>query len=487
MKKILPILILIGLSTHLFGQKEDYSIKLKIKGMKDADCFLISYYGSQRFYKDTAKFDVNGVALFTGKKTQLENGIYGVYSGGKILFEILVNEPVIDIQTDTLDYINKMVVNKSNENKLFLNHLHFVNEKQEKAAPLRSKYSDENTSELEKEEIEAQLNTIENDIKKYRLSIIEKHPTTFVAAIFKAMKEPETTEFNSIKNDSLVQVLKYNYYKKHYFDAFDFSDERLLRSPLYHNKLEKYFKSVAYPHPDSLITDVDFVIEKASVNKEMFKYTVHYLIGYYEKSNIMGMDAVFAHIALKYYTHEKAYWADEETINKVQERANKIYPLIIGKKAINLTLIDTASKNWLSMFDQKAAYTILIFWDPECGHCKKELPKIAEYYQTVKDKDVIVYAVSSDHNEAWKKFIRENKLDFINVAVPKEVFIDQKKATEYINKGYTDLNSLNYSNTYDVYSTPQIYLLNKDKEIMAKKLDADILKKVLDRELEKKL
>lgn len=485
MKKILPILILVALTTQVFGQKDDYSIKLKIKEMKEADCFLISYFGNQRFYKDTAKFDANGLAHFTGKKTQLESGIYGVYTGGKVLFEILVDELVIDIETDTLDYIKKMVVKKSDENKLFLEHLLFVGNLQEKAAPLREKHSNENTSEAEKKELEQQLNAIEEDIKKYRLSIIEKQPTTFVAAIFKAMKEPETTEFNEIKNDSLVRVLRYNYYKKHFFDDTDFTDERLLRSPLYHNKLEKYFKSVAYPHPDSIITDVDFVVEKARTNKEMFKYSVHYLINYYEKSKIMGMDAVFAHIALKYYTHKDAYWADSTTIEKVQERATKISPLLLGKKAINLILMDTASKNWVNMYEQKADYTILIFWDPECGHCKKELPKIAEYYETIKNKSVIVYAVSSDHNEAWKKFIRENKLDFINVAVPKDVFEDQKKATEYVLKGYTDLNSLNYGNTYDVFSTPQIYLLNKNKEIMAKKLDAELLKQVLDREVGK--
>lgn len=485
MKKILILLFITGLFNPIFGQKSDYSIKLKIKGMKDADCFLISYFGNQRFYKDTARFDNDGVVHFTGKKLQLESGIYGVYTGGKVLFEILVDEPIIEIETDTLHFVKNMVVKKSVENKLFLEHLLFIENLQEKATTFREKHANSNISDADKKEIETQLNAIESEIKAYRLSIIEKHPTTFVAAIFKAMKEPETNEFNEVENDSLVRVLRYNYYKKHFFDDMDFADERLVRSPLYHNKLEKYFKSVVYPHPDSIIKDVDFVIEKASVNKEMFKYSVHYLINHYEKSKIMGMDGVFAHIALNYYTHEKAYWADSTTIYKVQERAAKISPLVLGKKSINLTLLDTASKNWINMHEQKAAYTILIFWDPECGHCKKELPKIAEYYETIKDKNVVVYAVSSDHNDVWKKFIRENKLDFINVAVPKDVYEDQKKATEYVLSGVTDLKSLNYSSTYDVFTTPQIYLLNKEKIIIAKKLDAELLQQVLDRELGK--
>lgn len=482
MKKLLPILFLISLSITVFGQKNTYSIKLKIDGLKNTDCYLINYYGNQRYYKDTAKVNENGIAHFTGTKT-IESGIYGVFHNGKILFELLVDEPVIEIETDTLNPNKNMVVKKSVENKLFLDHLLHVGKIQENATKLREKHKLETTSAEEKKEIEMQLATIEKQVQDYRLSIIEKHPETFVAALFKAMKEPETNELDTIQNDSILQYTRYQYYKNHFFDDLDFNDDRLVRSPLYHNKIEKYFTKLAYPNPDSINADIDWVVEKAKVNKEIFKYTIHYLINHYEKSKIMGMDAVFTHIALNYYTKEQAYWADEKLIEKVQDKAKKLVPVLIGKTAINLMLLDTAKQNWVNLHKIDKDYTVLIFWDPECGHCKKELPKIAAYYQTIKNKGVAVYAVSSDHNEAWKKFIKENNMDFFNVAVPKEVYEDQQKATEYIVKGYTDLKSLNYTTTYDVFTTPQIYLLDKNKTIIAKKLDSDLLMQVLNKEL----
>lgn len=482
MKKLFPILLLLSLSVSIFAQNNKYSIKLKVEGLKNTDLFLINYYGNQRYYKDTAKVNDKGIAHFTGTKT-IEHGIYGVFHNGRILFEILVNEPIIEIETDTLNPVKNMVVKKSEENKLFLEHLLHVNKIQENASKLREKHKQETTTSEEKNEIEKQLANIEKEVQDYRLSIIEKHPNTFVAALFKAMKEPETTEFDTIQNDSILQYTRYQYYKNHFFDDLDFSDERLLRSPLYHNKIEKYFTKLAYPNPDSINTDIDWVVKKARANKEIFKYTIHYLINHYEKSKIMGMDAVFAHIALNYYTKEDAFWADEKLIEKVQDKARKLSPVLIGKKAINLILMDTSKANWIDMYKLDKEYTILIFWDPECGHCKKELPKIADYYQSIKDKSVAVYAVSSDHNEAWKKFIRENNMDFYNVAVPKDVYEDKQKATEYVAKGYTDLKSLNYSTTYDVFTTPQIYLLNKDKVIIAKKLDSELLKQVLNKEL----
>ncbi len=481
MKKLLAILFITSFSLVGYAQNNPYKIKLNIKGMHDSTCYLISYFGNQRYYKDTATFDKNGIVVFSGKK-QLESGIYGVYTGGKVLFEIVVSEPVIDITTtDSDNYIKGMKVNKSQENKIFVDHLKYATPKQQETIKLRKQYDDESTKKAKKKEIEKQLIKIDKEIKDYQLNIIKKYPKSFVAEIFNAMIEPETPDFKNVKNDSLVKRLRYDYYKKHFFDHINFSNARINRTPIYHNKLEKYFKSVVFPQPDSIIKDVDFVIDKAKASDDLFKYTVHYLINKYERSNIMGMDAIFVHIALKYYTKELAFWVDNDQIEKVQERAKKLEPLLIGKKAINLSLLDTSGTKWHNFYEIKSNYTILIFWDPECGHCKKELPKLSEYYNTVKDKSVSVFAVSSDYNEVWKKFIRDNKLDFINVAVPKDVYKDQKKATEYIVKGFTDLKSLNYSNTYDVYSTPQIYLLDKDKKIIAKKLDTELLKEVLER------
>ena len=300
------------------------------------------------------------------------------------------------------------------------------------------------------------------------------------------MKEPEAPAYDEIKNDSLKRYKKYIYIKEHYFDDVDFSDARINYTPLYHNKIEKFFKQVVVPAPDSIIKEADILIAKSKSNDEIFKYTVHYLLSHYERSKIMGMDAVFAHIGMNYYTHELAFWADSTQIEKVQERARKITPLVLGKKAINLSLLDT-SNVWQQLYKVESEYTVLVFWDPDCGHCKKELPKLSQYTDSLKAHiGIKVYAVSSHHTKEWKNFIKDHKLEFINVSVPQEVYKDEKIATEYVIKGYTDLRSLNYHQTYDVYSTPQIYLLDKTKKILGKKLDTELLKEVIKKEERKR-
>ena len=486
MKKLLPILLILCFSLAGFSQNKGYKIKMKVNGMQDSTCFLINYFGNKRYYKDTAQFNKEGVIIFSGEE-QHHGGIYTLYSGNKILFEFVINnEPVIELETDTNDYLGNMKVKKSKENEIFFGHMKFITNKQKESQPYREKLNDKSTSDKEKKAISEKLAKIGKEVNNYRLDIIKKYPDLFVSVIFKTMKEPEAPTFEEIESDSLKRLLRYEHIKTRFWDDVDFSDARINYTPLYHNKLEKYFKSIVYPMPDSIIKEVDILISKAKANDDIFKYTVHHLLSYYERSKIMGMDAIFSHIGLNYYTHELAFWADSAQIEKVQDRARKIAPLLIGKQAINLSLLDTSGNNWVNMYrDVKAEYTVLIFWDPDCGHCKKELPKLAHYMDSIKDiLDVKVYSVSSHHNEEWKNFIKDNNLDFINVAVPQEVYKDQQKATEYIIKGLTDLKSLNYNTTYDIFTTPQLYLLDKDKKIIAKKLDTGLLKTVLKKEEE---
>lgn len=485
MKKVFSAVVVLLLTTSTFYAEKGTTIKIKVKGLKNKTCYLAGYFGNKQYYKDTATTDANGICVFE-RTPAFEGGVYSFVESNRLLFEIVVNEASINMETDTIDYVGNMVINKSEENKIFYEHLAFVNQQQKKIQPLREELKDEKLKEKRKKEIQEELQTIDNATKKYRVDVMEKHPSTFVAKMFLTMKETDVPEFDDEKDDEKRRTLKYEHLKANFFKDVDFSDDRLIRTPIYHNKIEKYFKSVVYPHPDSIIHEADRVIKLAEVNDDIYKYTVHYITTHYERSKIMGMDAIFSHMGLKYYTHEKAFWLDSNQVEKIREKATKLQPLLMGKKAINLSLLDTSGTKWRSIDEIQSDYTILIFWDPDCGHCKKELPKIAEYYKTIKDKSVSVFAVSSDHNSAWKKFIRENELDFINVAVPKEVYEDQSVASEYIIKGYTDLKSLNYHSTYDVYSTPQFYLLDKNKTIIGKKFDVELLEKILTNEFEKK-
>jgi thiol-disulfide isomerase/thioredoxin len=182
----------------------------------------------------------------------------------------------------------------------------------------------------------------------------------------------------------------------------------------------------------------------------------------------MGYDKVFVHIAERYYLTKEAFWADSTLQAKIHERVMKIKPNILGVPAHDLVMPDTSLKLH-RLYDIKAKYTILAFWDPTCSHCKTEIPKLYQYYDSVKTKGVSieVFSVGIESDiELWKKFLVEKKLHWINVS---------------------DLyNQTNFRSFYDIYSTPVIYLLDEKKNIIAKRLDTEKIRDFIENEEKKK-
>jgi peroxiredoxin len=186
----------------------------------------------------------------------------------------------------------------------------------------------------------------------------------------------------------------------------------------------------------------------------------------------MGMDAVFVHQVEKYYVTWKAYWVDSTTNQKIIHRGMTLRPLLLEKPAPPVIMQDTMDKNF-SLYEIKSKYTLVVFWDPDCGHCQKVIPKLKEVYDAkLKARGVTVYSVDiEDNDEKWKKFIKEKQLNFINV---------HDKYKQYF------LREL-----YDIYSTPVIYLLDENKRIKGKRMDVDQLDGFIEhlekvKELEKK-
>lgn len=466
MRRIAFFLIFVFASVASFaGGKDAYLIKVKLNGLKDTVCYLGNHFGDKQYIRDTARIDSKGNAVFKGNK-KLDGGIYLIITPSKKYFEIIVNDDQdFGVETDTLEFIKNAKITGSEENKLFFEYLNFVSKKHTEVTPFRALYEKNKGNDSAKFYLD-KINAIDKEVKDYKINHQNKYPQHVITAIFKATKEIDIPETPKLANGRSDSTFAYRYYKAHFFDNIDFSDDRLLRTPIFHQKLEQYMKNMILQMPDSINKEADMIIAKAKKgNKEIFKYCVWYITNTYETSNIMGMDAVFVHMAENYYTYEQAFWVDSTQIFKIRDRARILKPLLIGKVAPNLTMFDDLGKVQ-SLHAQKSPYTILLFWDPDCGHCKKSMPFVKEAYDKLKTKGVGVFAVCTEVElDKWKKYIEENKLDWVNVA-------DAEFRT-------------NFRAIYDITSTPQIYILNSKKEIIAKKIGAEQLEEFMERELKK--
>lgn len=439
-----------------------YSIKIKVNGLKDSTCYLGHYFGQKQYTPvDTAKADALGNLLFSKKKS-LKEGVYLVIIPGTYFEVIIGSEQDIKIETDTSDLIGKMQTKGSLENEIFYNFQKMMIKKSMEGrtlADLQKKLKNQDSIKTNKEKLTA----LQNEIKEYRNNIFKQHPTTLTVKLLKAAEDPEVPEFK--RPDGTVDSLKaYLYYKDHYFDNYDFSDERMLRTPIFIPRIDKYMKEMTVQVPDSIIKSADILIRKAEANKEIFKYCVSTMTNTYETSNMMGMDAVFVHLADNYYLKGKCFWADTSVIRKIKERVDILRPLLIGKICPDTYCADTAG-NYLPLHTVKAKYVVLAFWDADCGHCQKEIPKLFNIYnEKLKAKGTVVYAATIERdNKSWTKFLREKKMfapGWFNVR-------DQYNHTDF-------------HKTFDVYSTPVIYVLDEKKRIIAKRIGVEQIAEFLD-------
>ncbi len=485
------LLLLFSLPLISFGQ--GYQIKVKIKGLQTGDTILLAnYYGNKQFIKDSAFSDSKSTVVFKGNEP-IPGGLYMVVIPGKSYFEIVVNEPQFSIETDTADFINTMKITGSPENQVFYDFLKYSSSRQAQMQEYSKDYMRvKEAGRIDSlEYFQQQYLTLDKEINDYKDKIFKDYPQLLITKIFKAMKDPVVPEPPVSPDGKVDSFFQYRYFKEHYFDNLDLQDDRLLRSPVFHNKLNYFFTKFIPQIPDTINQEADRVIKMTGENKETFKYVVYYVTTTFESSEIMGMDAVFVHMANKYYRTGMAYWVDTTQLRKIIERADILGPLLLGNMAPNITFPDSTGKPH-TLHDIQKKHTILVFWDPSCGHCKTTLPKLHAMYDSIRDKNIEVYAVCIEYDQKkWKEFLVEKGIRWTNVSIlePKweayqKFYLENK--LDYNRNKYL-LDQVNLKSYYDIYSTPVIMLLDEQKKIVAKRLDVDNLREILKLRLGKDL
>lgn len=456
-KKILFFLsVFIAFSGSNFVLSQNaYDIDIKLSQNNDTTFFLANYYGDKFYIADTSNQYV-GQAVFTGP-VPLQQGIYMIANKKKEkIFEFLVGEDQkFTIMAGVGDDLLAVHVEGSLENSLFFDHTLFVNKAYEQIQALNSQIEKSDIPVVEKNSLQQKVDSLNYSIINFRQNIIHQYPDLLFGKVLLAMQDPVVPE--ALRSN---QEATYHYYKSKFWDNFDLSDDRLLVTPLLPMKLKTYFEKLVLPDADSIIMEVDRLMAKAATSEKMTEYLVWHFVAEYQSPKIMGLDKVFVHLVDNYFVTKKIKNLTPSVEEQLLERANKMRNSLLGMKAPEMWLVDTTD-NFRSFREIENAFTVLIFWDQTCGHCKKEMETIYELYKT-KKYDFDVYAINSTNDfDGWKKYIREKKYPWLHVNGTKSMTAD-------------------YHDLYDIYSVPVIYLLDKNKNIIAKRIGAEHLSKVID-------
>lgn len=494
MKKLLLAAVFCFSSLFTVAQS-GYEITINLKNCKDSLAYLTYYQFDKTLIKDTCTSIKNGKIVFKGKN-KLDKGIYSLVSQGKsIYFDFFVDDSTqkLELNSEVSSNIGKELtaLNSPLENDFF-SYVQFINQKNKdfqayrQSAKLLSKKDTLALNENQKE--------VEKSINAYEEKFRAEHNGTYIGDVMNLKVEKKLKDIPKASNGRPDSILVYNYYRKHYWDNVDFKDDATMRNPFFNSKIKNYFETVVPIHPDSVSVEIDKIMNKTKPESLFYKLLLANFTYTNETSKYMGFDKVFVHMSDTYFKTGKAdgIYDDPDIVQKIIKRADKLKPLLIGTVAQDLFMIkaedfskmkalgfenaetseemtsvfyknvDQVTKMFVKLSDVKADYTVLIFWDVDCSHCQKEVPKLLDAYnELIKEKkNIKVYSVYMQHEgEKYLKYIEDHKLPWINV--------------------YDGAHYNNAIEKYDVYSTPVIYVLDKNKVIKAKRIDADQLKTII--------
>lgn len=446
-------------------------ISVKAPQLKDRDIYVGQYLLGKLFTKDTIRMDAKGNGRLR-RDEKFEEGMYVIYLSDSKYFDFLLGaDQHFAVKIDTADIPRSVQITGKGETPAFFGYTMSLMKRQHAADSL-NKLKEGQADSAVLERINAEIELLNAGHIKEKESLQKAYPNSMTTLFLKGLQVPgydDGGRFDSLEKnvrDSLSALDRYMFYSRHYLDSLDMADPRTFRTPYILNSLDTYIDKVLVQHYDSIIPRAMDLIARSEANEECLRYTCSHFLSYAIKSNIMGMDRLLVELADNYYLNGKAAWADSALVAGMQKESEKVRRCLVGGPGHNLQLRDSlnAPVNVYDLGGEK--FTVLFFYEPSCGHCRATTPEIVKFYDKHKDDPrikVIAIYMLTDRKE-WMDFVKEQKMqDLTNVWDPDR-------------RSY-------YWHWYDTSSTPQIYVLDENKNIKVKRIDAKTLDLIAEHEL----
>lgn len=444
----------------------DMDIAITIEGLSPGVAKLIGVSGDQNYILDTTIVDGSGSFRFK-RAERIPEGFYYVLLSDFSNFQMLVDaNQRFSLNSRVGDLVNSMQVSGSRENELLYENLKFQTPIDNQIKNVAAAQRNRGAGTPEYDMLQKTLDSLAQ-VKRAHLEYFHKeHPKAFFTKFKLAGQNPEIT---SPKNPdgTLNSALQTFTFREDLWNNVDFSDPRLLRTPVVLNKLTKYIKELTPQNADSIIFSADRLIARADTNREYFRFFANFIPVTYSpgESNVMDAEAIQVHMTKKYFTTEKAYWASSEDLAALAKRAYEMEASLVGRKGPDVAAKDISGQ-MRSIYGMKSPYVVVFMWNPECSHCREETPQLVQFLQEWKSKGVDVFGIAVNTTDAeYRRKVKEYGMTWSNVFDPTNRAIYAK---------------------YYVDNTPEVYVLDPERTIIAKNLKVNQLATVIERDMAKR-
>lgn len=447
-------------------EAEAPDIRAEIQGMQAGKAYLIGFFAEQQFRQDSAMVDASG-SFQIRRDEPFPRGFYYLLLPDQTAIQMLLGtDQTFSLKTRKGDLINSMEVEGSEEMKLLADNLKFEQAFQARANPVSMRLQSMSEQDPAYAALKQQQDELVAERKAYLEATFQQYPNAFFTAFKQAGQNPEVRDIRLPDGSPDIPMQVYHY-RSEFWDGVDFKDERLLRTPVISNKLRRYMTELTDQNPDSVIKSADVLIRQVQDKPEFYKFFTNWIAIHFQpgKVPIMDAEAIFVHMAQQYFTPERAFWAEAHDLKAIQDKAREMNGSLLGQKGQEVQAPDPSGK-MRSTTEINSPYMIVYIYSPGCDHCIEETPHLVNFYKQWKNKGVGIYAIAIETNtQEWKDFIAKNGMqNMINV------------------------HDTNYGATYGKYfidNTPEIYVLDSDRNIIAKNLEPHQIAEVIEKDQKK--
>ena len=219
----------------------------------------------------------------------------------------------------------------------------------------------------------------------------------------------------------------------HFWDGIEDFDGPTDDNPVLAAQLDFYFDRLVAPLPDSITNEIDRLVDKTNFNTELRDFILWHLLEKYRHPEYMSQDQVFVWLYDHYFSKLEIRDLNEANLTLIRDKAETFRRLALFNLAPNFAINDS-----VNLHSIESEYTVLFFYDHDCDLCQREM----------------------------------QDLDSIRVVYPNILLLSIDMNTD-------DARVDELYDLYDIEVTPLIYILDRNKRIIAKKIQAKQIPLVL--------
>jgi hypothetical protein len=228
----------------------------------------------------------------------------------------------------------------------------------------------------------------------------------------------------------VLPLFKLQAQNTHFWDGIETFDGPTDENPILAAQLDFYFDKMVAPLPDSITLEISRLVEITGDNADLRDFILWHLLEKYQHPEYMSQDQMFVWLYDQYFSQLEIKDLNETNLALIHDKAERLRRLALFNIAPNFMLNDS-----IDLQHVESEYTVLFFFDHDCEVCQQEMQDLDSVI--AQRPEITVLAIDLNPEGAF------------GGTIPSELM-----------------------GLYDIETTPLVYVLDRDKRIIAKKIRA---------------